>query len=183
MKQLTSLLFAFLAVHAYGCSCVGNAEVEESYQSNTLVVVAQVIEVDTVRIWSDTSYAFRRFQRLQELNEIDSSMSYQKYLDKYNTYCIKLLDYTVVVKESFKGAKSGDTLKIRTGFEHGDCGFRFQQDGEFLIYAEHEKDIKYNRTYLGRSTKELRGIFRTNSCKRTAKREDASEDLEYLRKQ
>ena len=52
----------------------------------------------------------------------------------------KQKDYGVIVElkviQRFKGMESqADTLKIKTGYGGGDCGFRFEEGKQYLIFA------------------------------------------------
>lgn len=75
-----------------------------------------------------------------------------------------------------------DTIKIWTGYGHGDCGFHFTVGKKYLIYAQDEHKVNYTQKKLGRSKKELEGIFRTDICRRTAALEGSADDLNYLNK-
>ncbi len=69
------------------------------------------------------------------------------------------------VAENFNGASS-KTIEIVTGIGGGDCGFHFQEDHEYLVYASHNKETR--SLYAG-------------ICSRTAPVERAAADLVYLR--
>jgi hypothetical protein len=85
------------------------------------------------------------------------------------------------VEERYKGAKRIDTIKVRTGFGNGDCGFEFHLGQKYLIYAQDEHEIKYKQKKIGRSRKQLKGIYRTNICWRTKSISLATEELEKIK--
>ena len=161
--------------NAIACTCVGESTVEGEYESSDLVVTARVIAVDKVFIWSDTTLASKQY----DANKDSISRSEKrKYLEQ--AYSIQLLEYSVVVQTAYKGAKANDTLQIRTGMGHGDCGFPFIINKDYLIYAQHEHTINYSQKKPNGSRKDLQGIFRTNICRRTALLKESYDDIKYL---
>lgn len=72
---------------------------------------------------------------------------------------------TLEVQEVFRGVDD-DEVEVRTGAGGGDCGFDFEEDGRYLVYA--------NRSRIS-------GRLQTGICSRTAAVEDAAYDLSYLR--
>jgi len=73
---------------------------------------------------------------------------------------------TMRVQERFLGLEREREVEVRTGAGGGDCGFDFQRNRNYLVYA-------------GRSV--MTGRLETGICSRTALEEQAQEDLEYLR--
>lgn len=175
MKLFLLLLSSvFVCDKVIACSCIGESSVETEYKKSDLVIIAEVIQVKKIKIWSDTSFAIWKY------NPKVDTVSLEEYKFEEELYGTHLLEYSVVVEKSFKGAHAKDTLKIRTGFGHGDCGFPFSIGKKYLLYAQDEFKIKYTKKKLGRNKKELRGIFRTNICSRTALLEKSEIDLNYL---
>jgi hypothetical protein len=172
--QLLLICFVLLYFHSMACSCIGESSVETDYRRADLVVTGIVINVQTIKIWDDTTFAVWNYKP-----EADS-LSLEQYKFNESLYGIHLLEYTFVVETSYKGASINDTIKIWTGFGHGDCGFPFIIGKKYLIYAEDEYKVIYSQKKLGRSKKELESIFRTDICRRTALLEESLEDIKYL---
>lgn len=163
------------SLYSSACSCIGEQTISEEFKHSDLVVSAKIISRQKIKIWSDTSFVKWNYKP-----GVDT-VTFEKYRFEEEIYGFHQLEYTLVVESAFKGAKSGDTLKIRTGFGHGDCGFEFQVGKQYLIYAISEHSVKYSQEKLGRSKKELKGIFNTDRCRRTRSIESAGDDLNYLK--
>lgn len=162
------------SVHA--CSCIGKETVEKARKNSDLVVVGTVVMYAKVKIWTDTSYARSQFARTNH------ETSYEEFKWQSSEFGHFMMEFTVVVKEKFKGAVKNDTVKVWTGFGGGDCGFQFQIGSDYVIYARSESSIKYSQPKLGRSKRDLKGIYRTTICDRTRSVEFAEEDLQKLKK-
>ena len=177
MKSLLLLVIVSL-VHCYGqaCSCIGKESFDEAFKKSELVVSARIIDVKRVKIWSDTTYAQWNY------NPSVDTLTLEEYKFEERTYGFHELEYSFVVESTFKGADVKDTLRVRTGFGEGDCGFQFMVGEKYLIYAVSEHSIKYTLEKLGRSKKELRGIFHTTICDRTRSIKDAADDLRHLKR-
>lgn len=73
--------------------------------------------------------------------------------------------YRFAVQESFGGIEGGE-VEVVTGMGGGDCGYRFVQGAQYVVYAHRDP----------RS-----GRLSTSICSRTRPVADASEDLVFLR--
>ena len=71
-----------------------------------------------------------------------------------------LLDVTLWVEQSFKGFFI-ETVNVFTARDSATCGFPFQKDERYLIYAHEDED----------------GTLHVSLCSRTARIQDAREDL------
>jgi hypothetical protein len=69
------------------------------------------------------------------------------------------------VEEVWKGPRSAETA-VFTGLGSGDCGYKFEMGGKYLVYAYQRNDSK----------------FETNICQRTAPLVEAGSDLKVLGK-
>lgn len=156
------------------CTCIGESSVESAYKNSDLVSIGEVIGVKRVKIWSDTTYALWKY------NPEKDTVSLEQYKFDEEQYGFHLLEYSIVIQRAYKGASVNDTIKIWTGFGGGDCGFEFTIGKKYLIYAGDESKVIYTLKKMGRSKKELKGIFRTDICRRTALLEDSIDDLKYL---
>lgn len=70
---------------------------------------------------------------------------------------------TFLVKKSLKGDLTR-TIEIVTGSDDGDCGFPFQVNGTYLIYAHFYKSDGF---YLSRAKGDKNGGLATSQCSRT----------------
>ena len=138
-----------------GCTCVGEETAKQALKSSDLVVTGKIISKNEI-IGSDTM-----------LFPVSGIHEY---------------DYTVIVNKKYKGLIKSDTVIVRTGLGHGDCGFVFTIGGEYLIYAVHENSFNYWDKKPNRSHKKLKGIYRTDICSRTTSLNMATDDIMELEK-
>lgn len=73
---------------------------------------------------------------------------------------------TLRIQERLRGLEREREVEVRTGAGGGDCGFDFQRNEVYLVYANESA-----RT----------GRLETGICSRTAPAEEAAADLDYLR--
>lgn len=181
--KLPITLIAYLLISStklWACTCIGEASTKEAFNHSDLVITGMVIDSEIIRIWSDTTDARYGFDYWVEKHVLDSTTNYEEWKENNIDLSIQMIDYTIVVEDRLKGGRRKDTLVVRTGFGHGDCGFQFRIGEKYLIYARHEKGIKYNHEILNRTRKELRGIYRTTICTRTKLMSFAAEELTEL---
>jgi hypothetical protein len=177
MKIIFKIIFSIIIYsHSYACSCVGENSVETEYKISDVVLIGKVISVKKIKIWNDTTIVNWNYN-----SKVDTVTLEQFKFDE-EIYGIHQLEYTIAVEKIFKGRKSLDTIKVWTGFGDGDCGFQFIIGKTYLIFAKDEYKVKYNIGKLGRSKKELKGVFNTNVCSRTGLVEYSQDDLKYLNK-
>ncbi|MFQ5723636.1 MAG: hypothetical protein ACE5G6_04020 [Terriglobia bacterium] len=69
------------------------------------------------------------------------------------------------VSEGFRGVGSGEAVRVVTGTGAGDCGYGFEEGGEYVVYAHRSRG----------------GELRTSICTRTRGLAAAAEDLAFLR--
>lgn len=77
------------------------------------------------------------------------------------------------VTESWKGV-SQSVVQVDTGYGHGDCGYEFDINQQYIIYANYANN---NFRDLNAGNYLITGI-----CNRNAELLNATEDLEYLNK-
>ena len=165
---LISLLFTGLTIQqASACSCVGESSVEESFRSSDVVAVGRVIQSDTD--WIPDS---------ARIKEMVAHGFLADSLDKrlYGYYFTRV---TVQIEKIYKGHAEGDTLTVYTGMGRGDCGFRFRQGQQYVIYG-------HNKSYLdvlldNESLPNGRNVYWTNICTRT--READQEEIRRIENQ
>ena len=155
---------------------MGTASVHNEFKKSDLIVVGQVIGKTETTIWLDTSFARSIFK--QDYLRDHPNGNYDSF--KHQTYAIKQLDFLVTVNKKYKGDIKRRTVKIRTGYGNGDCGYRFFMGQQYLIYAVEESSIEYGTKRVAYSKKDLAGIYRTSTCHRTRFFDEAAEDIKFL---
>jgi hypothetical protein len=131
------LLFGSIE-QVWACSCFKQKSVCEAFGEAKAVFVGKVLEGESPERMSD----------MIGRNSNDNS-------------------FKIKVIEAFTGVEKDETISIHTGLGFGDCGFPFQKDETYLIYAYESK-----------------GQLRTNICMRSShiSREDFNqEDFKFLR--
>lgn len=161
-------------MYSYACTCIGKSTIENEFNNSELVIIGEVIAVQKIKIWSDTSNAIWRY------NPSKDTVSLNDYKFNESYYGIHLLEFKVVVQKSFKGSNIFDTVKIRTGFGEGDCGYPFQLGKKYLIFGNDEYEVNYTERKLNRSKSELKGIYSTTICDLTGLLENCKNEIEYL---
>ncbi|MCA6362811.1 MAG: PHB depolymerase family esterase [Bacteroidetes bacterium] len=139
MKSRLFLVLIILSgtVPAFGCSCIGRESVSQAYASTALIFSGKVLADSVVKI---------------ESKEMPGAYYSQKH-------------YRFSVTHTYKG-RSMSTVAIETGMGGGDCGYRFELNKEYIVYASLKNDS-------------LR-IYSTTICTRTAEF-SIHEDLSLLK--
>ena len=133
MKRILILLLVILIKsESLSCSCNGKANILKEYNISDVVIVGKVINRREVSFWRDTSFARKSYDFYIKENKEDKS--YSDFINQSKWKRTKIA-YTILVQENFKGANTSDTLRILTGSDGGDCGYNFQIDHLYLIYA------------------------------------------------
>ena len=136
------------------CSCEAGVTLPQYFARYDAVFSGKVVRiVDNYQpIFSTLDNVFRKF----------GFPSYFFYEDGiYWGYSVFLY-----VFDSWKGVK-GTVAEVDTGYGMGDCGYTFELDKEYLIYASHAYGIPDN-------------YWVTGTCGRTAELSNATEDIKYL---
>jgi hypothetical protein len=82
----------------------------------------------------------------------------------------RVVCYTIAVSRDFKKTAPGDTIYICSGYGNGDCGFMFEPDKEYIIYASVSR---YLEEYLANERTERTGReYWTDICTRTREKDD-----------
>lgn len=179
LKLILGLIFLIHSGSVWSCSCMGTSNIKTSIKEADYIITGKILDSQIVRIWSDTSYTKSQYETAQKQGTLTN---YEEWKNSNINFNIQLIDYALLVETVYKGKIQSDTITIRTGFGNGDCGFPFHIGDSYLIYGKYEKNVNYSSEKLGRSPKELQGIFRTNICYRTQPLTSAQSDLEYLGK-
>lgn len=120
-----------------GCTCFGDkSNIKEFWEESKAIFVGKVLSIDTV----DLLFNGRGEKMLFGTREK-----------------IRVIFQSLVV---LKGRKSKQTFTIYTGFGHGDCGFHFEIDREYLVYANGERNME-------KCDQKPRILLFTDTCSRT----------------
>lgn len=130
-KLILILTLIFSAQQIFSCTCIGNSSISDDIKSSKLIFKGKIIKKEVITIYDSDPLSIRRFY--DDLNNKKEFKSYEDY--KESIWGIKLLEYTVQKKKMFKGRNKSEFIKIRSGFGNGDCGYEFQMNKTYLIFA------------------------------------------------
>ena len=133
MKRISILCFILTPFLSIGCYCVGKSSVSEALDNADKVFLGKVL----------SSKSF-----IVEEPNLPKGMELRK------------MEYLFLIKYEYKGFFSKDSIKIITGLGSGDCGIRFKNDKEYIVYAT------VSDKYFGKG-KTVDKFFTTNVCTRT----------------
>ena len=135
MKESLFTLFLFLMIGTSGfaCSCIGESDIRQEVRSTDYIFKGKVVSIEVITIENE------EFPNLK--------FSQQKV--------------TIELEKKYKGRLSKNMkITLFTGMGGGDCGFKFNLDQSYIVYADKIKE--------GFRLNEGRGkILGTNICKRT----------------
>lgn len=122
---LTTLLLGICG-HAYSCKCDGSRTIKESFKGSSVIVHGRVVgkrlmSFDKTMNTTKADYVKNKLK--------EDKQKLQLFLSDF-VYEIRFL-----VKESFRGSNTGDTLTIYTTRTSGSCGYRFDLDKEYIVYT------------------------------------------------
>lgn len=93
------------------------------------------------------------------------STSIEGINDKFQS---KEAEYTILIEHLYKGTVKQETVKIITGLGNGDCGFIFNINDNYIIYAEYTDE--------GSSFNNDAFYYSTSICMRTTQSVMAEKD-------
>lgn len=152
---ISSLL---LNINAIACTCTGQLSIQKSLETSAVVLTGRVIRTD--------------FITLGETLNPDSLQIAQELVSKTSKTFLNtpmVLKATIVVTEDFKGIKKNDTIVVYTGIRGATCGFKFEQNKEYVIYAAEDN---YMAMFMQGDRERFKGLsqpgtYWTNHCTRT----------------
>ena len=151
---ISFILFSPILTHptpAWGCSCVEPGSPEEAFVRADAVFVGRATG-DGNTFWNRLKVGFVTF--------------YHQFVPPLpHTLVTGLYERNISfeVQDSWQGVETTQ-ITVRTGWGGGDCGYSFQQDKPYLVYAYESHD----------------GALHASICSRTAPLASAAEDLDYL---
>ena len=154
----TIIIFA-LVQEGYACKCGGPGTVQESFESTELIVHGKVIKKDTVR--------FSETIKEEDISEVRARL-------KEDGQMLRMFDMTYVLKleleiiENYKGGDIRRTVILYTPLLSASCGFRFQKDKQYIVYASSKNFMNFLVQNKGESERhEKEDTFSTTHCTRT----------------
>ncbi len=139
----------FLSEENFACSCIGKRNVKSELKKSAVVFSGIVMHIESVFIPDSTL-----------VNDLKASGA--------NTDSISpnfLGDYmrmiTLKVETKFKGSFKTDSISILTGFGSGDCGFPFELNKSYIVYANKRKYA------FGKSRPQIKNFYWTDICTRS----------------
>lgn len=146
---ITLLTFGFSDV--YACSCQGESTIKGAIKSSDYVVVGEIISKNYIDIPDSV---------------LISQYPTDTFVHNYYPYVHKISKFEIKVERIFKGKITSDTLVIYTGNGGGDCGYRFEIGGKYIVYGMKE-------TYFGLANNDYcypkgENFLWTNICMRTS---------------
>ncbi len=157
--RLLILLGFSLIIHpAWACKCDGPSTVEKEFQQAAIVFTGKVTKVEYVGVAEtlnpDSVAAARAMLIGSPKNTLDVPM---------------VLKATMVVTTSYKGIQKNETIIVYTGIRGASCGFRFEQNKEYTVYAGTQS---YMYLFLRVDRKRFRtfdkmNVYWTSLCTRT----------------
>lgn len=155
MNRQTSFILGLLLLFAYGnawaCSCIGEMSVKKALKKSDIVFIGKVISKEKITI-------------TQKLSGTESNI---------NQYYYKV---TLSIEQLYKGKIKTNTTEIITGVGGGDCGYGFEVDKKYVVYAN-KRDRFFNEG------DKINTFLYTDICQRTTvKVAEEKTEIEKCRK-
>ena len=161
IRLLLLILFAGITGSSYACTCLGKDKqtTESEFSSSKLVVKGKII-ASSDYLYYDT------------LITLFTGIPFDRATSGYMMRHYKI--YTLVIENSFKVEKGvTDTIRIITGYGHGDCGYEFETGKDYIVYAkawtEKKLIIKQRKKRIKKKIREepIPNWFYTDICRLT----------------
>lgn len=154
---LAVLLFSFS--YSFGCKCAGQSSVKVAYDGSAIVVTGMVLKVEYFGL-VETMVP----DSIKTARSLPQGENSNNYLDTP-----MVLKATIVVTMPFKGLKKNDTIVVYTGIRGATCGFKFEKNKEYTIYATTQNYmymfLRVDRQRFRNFTR--KDVYWTSICSRT----------------
>lgn len=152
----STILFTLLAYPSpvSACSCEGGLTIANQIAQHDAIFTGRVVRIvdNYYPIFSNLDNIFRKFSLPSYfINEDGRYWGYSVFLDVFTSW--KGVEKTIV--------------EVDTGSGGSDCGYTFEMDKDYLVYASHAYGLPGN-------------YWVTGTCGRNTELSSASEDLEFL---
>lgn len=159
---------------AYACKCVDVDSVQQAFRKTTRVFHGKII--------SKTLVPFSETVKTEKADSIRMLLKDDKQKrDLFDLNYIYKIEFQVL--EGFKGTDTGEKVIIYTAMHSVSCGYAFQLNKTYIIYALEENYMKsvFMSASEGRTDIEKRDTYWTSLCTRTRPYHDR--EASQLRKQ
>jgi hypothetical protein len=149
------------AVTSSACSCVGMDKLttENALKYSDLVIKGKIVSVTDFDYYDTVGYTLSG----HKFDPIEAGYLIRRF---------KL--YTLVVNDKYKFVTGMvDTIRIITGYGHGDCGYNFELDKEYIVYGSTWKENTISTQRKRKKEKRIAiktiipNTFSTNICTMT----------------
>ena len=154
IKILILFITLFSNFKIIACECTIIKYVNEEISSSDYVAVGKVIGIEKIFL-PDSVYIKQQIKSGHSIDKM-SKINMGRYLNKI----------TLKISRVYKGVENDKIQTIYTGAGGGDCGFYFEQNKRYLIYANMNSFITKE---LLSSNDSFKNVLSTNICKRTKK--------------
>jgi len=144
MKKIISILVLLFSIGSYACSCNEGISTQNLFKSSDLVFTGKIINIKP--------YQPKVYSNGDEI------------IEEYSNVIVE-----IETKDLFKG-EFKKVIKIVTGVGGGDCGYKFMEGQEYVIFAND----------YGIYTEKEDGILETNRCKGNGKTADRKVMLDII---
>lgn len=172
-RLLLLLLATVFTGSSYACTCIGKDKqtTESAFSSSKLVVKGKII-ASSDYLYYDT------------LITVLTGITFDRATSGYMMRKYRI--YTLVIENSFKAEKGvTDTIRIITGYGHGDCGYEFETGKDYIVYAdawtEKKLVIRQRKKRIKKRIQEvpIANWFYTDICRLT--QESNQQELDRLK--
>ena len=151
-------VFCLPSTSSFACKCAAQGSIKASVEGSSAVFTGMVIKVEysglAETIDPDSLQLARSLPNESPKNFLDTPM---------------ILKATMVVTNDFKGVAKNDTIVVYTGIRGATCGFKFEANKEFTVYATNENYmfmfLRVDRARFRNFSK--KGVYWTSICSRT----------------
>lgn len=165
----TIILFVLVSPDSSACKCSGLNSVEDEYKVSEVVLLGTVEKIEYVG--------------LVETMNPDSLETARKLVSEKYIHFLEatgILKATIKVRKILKGYIKDESIVIYTGFNGASCGYRFEKDKDYIVYAQ---DYSYLYSFLSIDEDRVQGFrkdntYWTNHCRRTT--DYVNEELELI---
>ncbi len=158
LKLILTIILSIVIGYVYGCKCGGPGTIKESFKYTDLIIYGKVLSKKVVR--------YEESIKLDKIKDIKEKLDTLKlkYFESSNIYKIEM-----EVIKNYKGENLKDTITIFTSMFSASCGYNFQNDKTYIIYASKKCDLSV--FFLPESERnkgvEKKDTYWTNICTRT----------------
>lgn len=138
IRCILVLLLIFAYYNIWACSCFGESDIKESFDKSDIVFIGKVISIQEVKITQDFAGT-------------------ESFIDRYYS------KVTLSIEQLYKGNLESNKVVVFTGVGGGDCGYHFDLDKIYVVYAN-----KWNRIYYNGD--KVSPYFYTDICQRTTEK-------------